>query len=134
MQEDYKLHRPDETYRTMELVEEAIRDKLRESLPNIDSIWSSSTKPPGKHPSLLRAEIVVTGEKACACFSAAREPVPSPEQWVGLSVVPILVVKFVYIQKSMAGLVLEVNSLMLGEPKEQCKRGFSCNGGSLNAI
>ena len=119
----------------MKLVEEAIRDKVRESLPNIDSIWSSSTKPPGKHPSLLRATIVVTGDRACACFNAAGEPVAMPEQWVGLSVVPILVVKSVYLQKSMAGLVLKVTSMMIGEPTSPgVERGFSCNGGSLNAI
>jgi hypothetical protein len=49
---------PEEIRQQMELVEGASRDKLRESLPKIDSARSSSTTPPGKHPSLMRAKIV----------------------------------------------------------------------------
>ena len=110
---------PDVVREQMELIEEAIRDKLRESIPDIDSIWSSATKPPGKHQSLLRAKIVVAGDKACACFNAAGEPAPLPEEWRGLPVVPILAIKSVYLQKAMAGIVLEVTSLMIGEPTQQ---------------
>ena len=110
---------PDEIRQHMELVEEAVREALKPSIPNIDSIWAGCTKPPAKHPSLLRAKIVVSGEKACACFNAAGEPVPLPKEWPGLPVVPILAVKPVYIQKAMAGLVLEVTSLMIGEPTSQ---------------
>ena len=61
----------------------------------------------------------MSGEKARACFNAAGEPVPLPKEWPGLPVVPILAVKSVYIQKAMAGLVLEVTSLMVGEPTAQ---------------
>jgi hypothetical protein len=84
-------------------------------MPGIDAIWSSSSKPPGKHPSILRAKIVVSGDKICPCFNAAGEPVPLPTDWVGLAVLPIIAVKSVYLQKGMAGLVLEVVSLMVGE-------------------
>ena len=106
---------PEETRQHMELVEEALREGLRQTVPGIDAIWSSSTKPPGKYASTLRAKIVVSGDKACRCYNAAGEPVPLPTEWTGLPVLPMLAVKSVYIQKSMAGLVLEVVSLMIGE-------------------
>ena len=105
----------DEIRQQMELIEEAVRECLKQHMPGIDAIWSSSSKPPGKHPSILRAKIVVSGDKICPCFNAAGEPVPLPTDWVGLAVLPIIAVKSVYLQKGMAGLVLEVVSLMVGE-------------------
>ena len=106
---------PDEIRQQMELIEEAVRGCLKQHLPGIDAIWSSSPKPPGKHPSILRAKIVVSGDKACPCFNAAGEPVPLPTDWVGLPALPIIAVKSVYLQTGMAGLVLEVVSLMVGQ-------------------
>jgi hypothetical protein len=105
----------DEIRQQMELIEEAVRECLKQHMPGIDAIWSSSTKPAGKHPPILRAKIVVSGDKICQCFNAAGEPVPLPTDWVGLAVLPIIAVKSVYLQKGMAGLVLEVVSLMVGE-------------------
>ena len=58
----------DEIRQHMELIEEAVRDCLKQHVPGIDAIWSSSTKPPGKHPSILRAKIVVSGDKMAADF------------------------------------------------------------------
>jgi hypothetical protein len=109
----------DEIRQQMELIEEAVRECLKQHMPGIDAIWSSSTKPPGKHPSILRAKIVVSGDKICPCFNAAGEPVPLPTDWVGLAVLPIIAVKSVYLQKGMAGLVLEVVSLMVGQERHQ---------------
>ena len=40
-----------------------------------------------------------------------------PTAWAGLSVIPIVHVKGVYVQKGMAGLVMEVTSLMVGDRK-----------------
>ena len=105
----------DEIRQHMELIEEAVRECLKQHMPGIDAIWSSSSKPPGKHPSILRAKIVVSGDKICPCFNAAGEPVPLPTDWVGLAVLPMIAVKSVYLQKGMAGLVLEVVSLMVGQ-------------------
>ena len=66
-----------------------------------------------------RAKVVVSGEKPCPCFNAAGEPVALPTDWVDLAVLPIIAVKSVYLQKVMAGLVLEVVSLMVGERQER---------------
>jgi len=38
----------EETRHHMELVEEAVREGLKQTAPGIDAIWSSSTKPPAK--------------------------------------------------------------------------------------
>jgi hypothetical protein len=115
---------PDEIRQQMELIEEAVRDCLKQHMPSIDAIWSSSTKPPSKHASILRAKIVVSGDKACPCFNAAGEPVALPTDWVDLAVLPIIAVKSVYLQKGMAGLVLEVVSLMVGERQEAQQRSI----------
>ena len=110
---------PDEIRQQMELIEEVVRGCLKQHMPGIDAIWSSSSKPPGKHPSILRAKIVVSGDKTCPCFNAAGEPVPLPTDWVGLPVLPIVAVKSVCVQKGMAGLVLEVVSLMVGQKERR---------------
>ena len=51
---------------------------------------------------------------------------PLPTEWAGLAVVPMVHVKGVYIQKMMAGLVMEVTSLMVGDvtSKENAVAGF----------
>ena len=110
---------PDEIRQQVELIEEAVRECLKQHISGIDAIWSSSTKPPGKHPSILRAKIVVSGDKICPCFNAAGEPVPLPTDWVNLPVLPMIAVKSVYLQKGMVGLVLEVVSLMVGQKERR---------------
>jgi hypothetical protein len=117
---------PDAVREQMELVEERIRDLARPYVPKIDSIWHSSTKPSDKHPSSLRAKIVVSGDRACPCVDAEGNPVPLPTDWAGLAVVPVVHVKGVYIQKTLAGLVMEVSSLMVGDvvAKENAVVGF----------
>ena len=117
---------PDAVREQMELIEERIRDLVRPYVPKIDSIWHSSTKPSDKHPSSLRAKIVVSGDRACPCVDADGNSVPLPTEWAGLAVVPVVHVKGVYIQKTLAGLVMEVSSLMVGDvvAKENAVVGF----------
>ena len=106
---------PDAVREQMELIEERIRDLVRSYVPKIDSIWHSSTKPSDKHPSSLRAKIVVSGDRACPCVDADGNSVALPIEWAGLAVVPVVHLQGVYIQKMMAGLVMEVTSLMVGD-------------------
>ena len=99
---------------------------MRPHVPKIDAIWHSSTKPSDKRPSSLCAKIVVSGDRACPCVDADGNSVPLPTEWAGLAVVPVVHVKGVYIQKMMAGLVMEVTSLMIGDvtSKENALVGF----------
>ena len=106
---------PDAVRESMELIEERIRDLVRPYVPKIDAIWHSSTKPSDMRPSSLRAKIVVSGDRACPCVDADGNSVPLPTEWAGLAVVPEVHVKGVCIQKMMAGLVVEVTSLMIGD-------------------
>jgi len=43
-----------------------------------------------------------------------------PTVWAGLAVIPVVSIKGAYIQKAMAGLLIEVSSLMVGDtvPKD----------------
>ena len=95
-------------------------------VPKIDAIWHSSTKPSDKHPSSLRAKIVMSGDRACPCVDADGNSVALPTEWAGLAVVPAVHVKGVYIQKTLAGLVMDVSSLMVGdvEAKENAAASF----------
>jgi hypothetical protein len=67
----------------MELIEERIRDLVRPYVPKIDAIWHSSTKPSDKHPSSLRAKIVVSGDRVCPCVDADGIACPFPPSGQG---------------------------------------------------
>ena len=108
---------PDHLREDIEALEEIVRNKLRTHVPNIDARWHSASKPSDKHPSSLRLKFTISGQKACPCYNSDGEPVPMPSAWAGLSVIPIVHVKGVYIQKGMAGLVMEVVSLLVGDRK-----------------
>ena len=99
---------------------------MRPHVPEIDAISHSSTKPSDKHPSALHAKIVVSGDRACPCVDVDGNSVPLPTEWAGLAVVPVAHVKGEYIQKMMAGLVMEETSLLIGDvtSKEAPAVGF----------
>ena len=80
----------------------------------------SSTKPSEQRPTSLRAKINVSGDRVCPCVDVDGSSVQLPTAWVGLAVVPVVSIEGVYIQKAMAGLLIEVSSLMIGDtvPKD----------------
>ena len=106
---------PDSIREDMELIEERLRDILRPTVPKIDSLWCSSTKPGDKYKSTLRAKINVCGNRMAKFFDRDGNPTDPPASWHGLSVLPILSVRGVYTQKTGAGLMMEVVALMIGE-------------------
>ena len=108
---------PERVREDIEALEELIRDKLHEHVRNIDARWHSSSKPSEKHSSSVRLKISISGPKACPTFNSDGEPVPMPSEWTGLAVIPIVQIKGAYVQKGMAGLVMEVVSLMVGDRK-----------------
>ena len=113
---------PDELREELELCEEKIRDGLRKHVPKIDSLWHSSTKPSERNGSSLRTKITIAGEDACPCFNMEGDRVPLPTQWVGLSVVPIVMVRGAYIQRTIAGVMLETVALLIGDVKPMKRR------------
>ena len=65
----------------------------------------------------MRLKITISGAKTCPTFNSDGEPVPMPSEWTGLAVIPIVQIKGAYVQKGMAGLVMEVVSLLVGDRK-----------------
>ena len=78
--------------------------------------WHSALKLSDRYPTSLRCKIRVRGPRACRCYDAgmdARE-MPKEGQWEGLKCVPI--VSFgAYVGDKQAGLLLDVQALVLGE-------------------
>jgi hypothetical protein len=99
----------------MELVEERLRDILRPSVPKIDSLWHGCTKPGDKFRSTLRSKINLFGNRMAKFVDREGNPVDPPTSWHGLSVLPVLTLRGVYIQKTGAGVMMEVVALMIGE-------------------
>jgi hypothetical protein len=113
---------PDDLRRQLEAIEEWCRDHLRESTPNVDSVWHSSIRPAAQYPASLRAKITVAGPSPCSFIDEEGNPVPEPTDWAGLPVIPIVEFRGVYTQKGAAGMLLETVHLMVGQKREQAQK------------
>jgi hypothetical protein len=118
---------PDDVRRCVEGFEEWIRDSLRPTTPNIDSLWISSVKPPSNYAASLKSKITLSGPGACAFVDEDGRPVDPPEEWGGRVVIPILEVRAAYLQRASAGIILETIALMVGplrKPSEPAPMEF----------
>lgn len=95
----------------VQAMEAQVRDKLRATVPNIDALWFSAAK----NGSSLKAKVRVKGEGAVRCYNSKKEPVPIPEHWRGLAICPILECRAVFVQRTAAGLVLELVAAIIGD-------------------
>jgi hypothetical protein len=98
---------PADVRQKIEEIEETIRKSLQLS-PRV--AWHSSLK-----EGTTRAKIRMVAPKACTYVSINGEPVHQPEAWRHLEVIPVLELKSVYKQPTMAGIVWECVALMVGE-------------------
>ena len=112
---------PDDVRQDLEALEEWVRGHMKAVVPDIDSIWKSSTRPPGKYTSALKAKITVAGPYACQTLDIDGRSAPMPTDWHRLTCIPLIEVRGAYLQKGAAGLVLEVGGLMLGEHMSQVR-------------
>ena len=87
-------------------------------MPNVDAFWHSALRPAGNHPATLKAKIHTSGKRVCRYVDEDGQPVEPPTEWRGRTVLPILAIRGLYIQKTMVGLMLDVVALMLG-PEER---------------
>jgi hypothetical protein len=101
---------PSDVQQKVEQIEEAIRKSLQLSSR---VAWHTSLK-----EGTMRAKIRMTAPKACAYFSVNGEPVHQPEAWRHLEVIPVLEMRSVYKQPTMAGIVWECVALMVGERRK----------------
>ena len=113
------LNIPDRIRQDMELIEERIRDLIRPSVPKIDSLWNSSTKPGVRYSSTMRVKISIGGEKVVTFVHSDGKPTDPPTQWHNRAVIPILAIRGTYVQKMGAGLMLDVVAVMLGGVEER---------------
>lgn len=97
-------------------MEKLVRDKLRDHVPHIDQIWNSCIRPPSDHGGhSLKAKVRLRGEGMLRCFSRAREEMALPTTLRGWSIVPVLELRSAYVQRTSAGLVLEMVACILGD-------------------
>lgn len=98
------------------LLEEIVREQLRPSCPQIDAIWHSCLRVRSGFPPSFRAKIWLQGLDPCKFFSEQGQRVEQPQDWSGLSCLPLIAVA-AYTQKNSAGLLVDVKALMVGSKR-----------------
>jgi hypothetical protein len=97
-------------------MEKLVRDQLRPSVPNVDQIWNSCIRPPSERTGhTFKCKVRLRGEGCVRCFSRTREEMALPQSLRGYSIVPVVEVRSAYVQRSSAGLVLEMTACILGD-------------------
>ena len=98
----------------IERIEERVKTLLCATWP--ETQWHSALKLSDRYPTSLRCKIRVRGPRACRCYNVQGNPRALPEagQWEGLKCVPIISFG-AYVGDGQAGLLLDVQALMLGE-------------------
>ena len=107
---------PDQVAQHILLLEEIVREQLRPSCPHIDAIWHSCLRVRLGFPASLRAKIWLQGLDPCKFVSEQGQRVEQPQDWSGLSCLPLISLA-AYLQKNSAGLLLDVKALMVGSKK-----------------
>ena len=108
-----------ELYEQFQRLENAILEKARGIVPNVDAFWHSALRPAGNHPATLKAKIHTSGKRLCRYVDEDGQPVEPPTEWRGRPALPILAIQGLYIQKTMVGLMIDVVALMVGPEKER---------------
>jgi hypothetical protein len=97
-------------------MEKVVRDKLRPSVPSIDAIWNSCIRPPSERAGqTFKCKVRLRGEGCVRCFGRTREEMTLPQSLRGFTIVPVVEVRSAYVQRSSAGLVLEMTACILGD-------------------
>ena len=101
---------------SIQSMETIARDKLRPSVPNIDTIWNSCIRPPSERAGYtFKCKVRLRGEGCVRCFGRTREEMALPQSLRGFSIVPVVEVRSAYVQRSSAGLVLVMTACILGD-------------------
>ena len=98
----------------IEQIEERVKTLLRATWPSMQ--WHSALKLSDRYPTSLRCKIRVRGPRACRRYDSQGNARPLPEmgQWEGTRCIPIISVG-AYVGDGQAGLLLDVQALMIGE-------------------
>ena len=100
--------------RQLERIEERVHMLLMSTWPQAQ--WHSALKPSDRYPTALRAKIRVRGPRACRFYNTQGEAAPALQdgEWDGLKCIPVVSVG-ACVGDGVAGLLLDVQALMLGE-------------------
>ena len=117
-----------EDYDAFVAFEQWCRDSLRETIPNVDELWSPSARKSDKWGYQLKAKINIRERGASGWaakfYDEAKELCDAPKQWQGLHVSTILQVRSCYVQRNSIGLLIDVSHLQYreqsAEQPEEC--------------
>ena len=107
---------PEPLFEAFAELEDFCRQLLEDEHPTVQALWSSSIKPTGRYPAILKAKINTSEPRQAKFFDAANEPTEPPASWKGLQINAVIHVRGVYIQKNTIGLSLEATHICYGPP------------------
>ena len=108
----------DGDFTSFQALEEWCKQALQAQTPNVDTLWSASSKLTEKWGAQLKAKINVHGPYCAIFYDDSRQPCKAPQGWKGLHINALLEVRGCYVQRNGTGLLLEVTHLRYGEPPE----------------
>ena len=91
--------------------------RLAETAPKIDSIWTTAIRRDDHFPPSLRCKINTTGLHMVSFYREDGELASEPEDWRQLPVNVCIVIRGVYLQKTCAGLLIDVTHLQYAPRK-----------------
>ena len=97
-------------------LEDFCRQLLEDEHPTVQALWSSSIKPSGRYPAILKAKINTSEPRQAKFFDATNQPTEAPASWKNVQINAVIHVRGVYIQKNTIGLSLETTHILYGPP------------------
>ena len=85
--------------------------------PKIENIWTSAVRRDAHFPPSLRCKINTSGLHMATFYREDGELAPEPEDWRQLPVNVCVVIRGVYLQKTCAGLLIDVTHLQYAPRK-----------------
>ena len=85
--------------------------KAHLAIPKIENIWTTAVRRDEHFPPSLRCKINTSGLHMASFFGEDGELAPEPEDWRQLPVSVCVVIRGVYLQKTCAGLLIDVTHL-----------------------
>ena len=93
------------------------RAQLTETTPNIDNIWTTAVRRDAHFPPSLRCKINTSGLHMASFYKEDGELAPEPGDWRQLPVNLYVLIRGVYLQKTCAGLLIDVTHLQYAPHK-----------------
>ena len=108
----------DEDFALFTELEAWCKQALQEEVPNVDALWSPSTRCNDKYGSQLKAKITMgRGPYAVHYYDGSKASCDEPDCWRDLEVKVVLEVRGCYTQRTTVGMLLDVTHVQIeGSP------------------